>query len=145
MSYGELWAALSELHYLPGWTFELRAGPTMNAASLGLSGDAFPAVTSARGAMLIPEYTPVYLLVILDTADSMTGEPVRISHSFAVPHHSYTGRPWLQWLIECIFRVHMHEAMEHFRVGEDWRPFYPEHGPNASPYLVKLKPKEQAL
>ena len=137
MSYLDLYETIRDLEYLPGWRFELRTGNTWNVSSLA-EVSVLP-VTTASGAVAITGQRAL-LFITLSTPDSeygTSGPAVMITHSFAAPHWGWTG-DWAQWVLECIFRVHHHEAMEFFKIAGH-KVFYPEHGPGADPYRVRRK------
>lgn len=76
-------------------------------------------------------------------------QTIRVTHIFGVQADPkmVLGRDyWERWVLDCIFNVYRHEAMENFWIGDE-RPFYPEHGPGAASYAVKRKiyPKKLEL
>lgn len=70
----------------------------------------------------------------------------RVRHLFAVPVATWDRQGWLDWLMDCVEAVELHEAREFFRLehqqitdGSHWRlvesrPFAPNHGPGRDPY-----------
>lgn len=129
MSRDGLREAVEGLRYQPGWRFKLHAWGIPRFTE---------AVVEMEHAIWAGE--PWYLLIELDTIDS--DDPgrlnrVKVTHNFPVP--PYPPGSWRRWVLECIFLVHRHEAMEHARWGGE-RPFYPDHAPGANPYQVTEKP-----
>ena len=106
-----LTALLPRVHY-KGWRFEVRS----TDPNIGLGGMAM-------------------LYVYANVQDSITGQPMQVSHEFIIPAVSMTETEWRRWLFDRIVLVETHEAMEFFWVDAD-RPFFPEHGFQASPYRI---------
>ena len=74
------------------------------------------------------------LIVSVDTTDAyQPGEPYNVTHYFPVPPASHDERSWSRWVLERIFLVQRHEAMEAFTVAGE-RPFPPGHGGGHDPY-----------
>lgn len=138
-SYAGLQETVAAVAYKPGWRFWLTTGLTMSAGAARVAGAPEEAPSTAGApAILLP---PVWLHIQIQTLDSTdTGEPRRYfitEHLFAVPDPVYIGYPmaWDRWLLERVFDVEHHEAMEFFTVAGK-RPFYPAHGPGAPLYEV---------
>lgn len=117
----ELNLALEAMHYaVDGWRFELRAEPSPWT-----------------------QYLARTLRVTLTTAHSDDPtQTIYVTHVFQVPptdlvYSLDTGDTefWQRWLLDRIFDVHRHEAMENLWFNGT-RPFYPAHGPGSNPYMV---------
>lgn len=126
----ELFDLVKKLDYQAGWVFTLRPDYDRGQGSVGLT-----------------------LEIALTCADSYHPERRRtVDHLFIVPAAAYDRRSWRRWLFERIMDVHLHEAMENFKIVTmgDYtmkdgtrndriteRPFAPSHGPGNDPYLLR--------
>ncbi len=70
-----------------------------------------------------------------DSYNPDRGSTYRVYHYFIVPAATYNRGAWQRWLFDQLFKVELHECMEHF-VIEGGRPFAPLHGPGDDPYVV---------
>ena len=83
------------------------------------------------------------LRISVISQDSYHPEKQRgVTHPFFVPPCTYNYLSWQRWLFARIMDVHLHEAMEGFRIissgdpGAYERPFAPRHGPGNNPYAM---------
>ena len=101
---------LSELHYRPGWRFQLEV---------------------LRQQLILRIMTTGY-----DSYHPELGQHYHTSHIFPVPQ---TPPPsWQRWVLDQILLVETHEAMEFFRVGE-FHPFAPLHSRTAGTYYTIME------
>lgn len=108
----ELADLVSRISYKPGWEFELADMPR-HAGAFGLT-----------------------LSITAITIDSDPPHKVyTVKHYFWVPAESYDYNSWSRWLLEQVFKVEHHEAMEFFRIDND-RPYAPGHGGGNNPYYA---------
>lgn len=80
-------------------------------------------------------YRP-YLLITIRVRDSHSGKPIGLNHSIVIPDFFSGGFKTQRWLMECIFDVERHEAMELFQV-DGVAPYYPDHSPGSNPYKLR--------
>lgn len=84
------------------------------------------------------------LCISAKVKDAFSDKIIQIYHLMPVPPAAYDRETWQQWIMEQIFLVEKHEAMEFFRVNGE-QPFFPGHAPGRDPYaLALIKTKEQA-
>jgi len=140
----ELAAIVARARYKPGWEFFLTQGVTvsLDRPEMMLAGTGLGVSSSWGHCAAIPDGMPLYVQVVLRTADS--GDPsrsIRIVHTIPAPPlpRQLTGFDWEQWFFDgVIMAVERHEAGEHFDLA-GWRPFYPEHGAGADPYVCRKR------
>lgn len=116
------------LRYRPGWSFRLEdierdPADTHGAAAGGLT---FVGITG--------EYGPDGYVGAEDAYHPSHPRPVYFY--FPVPAATYDERSWRRWLFDRLLDVETHEAMEHFRIGDE-RPYSPSHGPGNDPYMIR--------
>lgn len=131
--YGSLQDTVNRLRYKPGWSFSLRNGYTSSSTATEYLG---PHTASAGAASILTG--PVFLDVTIVTWDS--GSPdsrIKVTHSFMFPEPVSSSRELIErWLLDRIIDVEHHEACEFFRIG-DSKPYFPDHGPDASLYTIR--------
>jgi hypothetical protein len=133
---------VASVRYKPGWRFRLTEGPTFNLGAGQISSDATTGnYATTATTILVDGLEPVRrLLIEVEAPDSDDpSRMLRVTHTFPVPWGAlaFDGPPawWRRWLLDRIFDVERHEAMEFFRLDND-RVFYPDHGPGMNPYAV---------
>lgn len=111
---------VSRVTYKPGWTFTL----TDIDRGQGCEG--------------------LTLLIGANVPDSWGSANIDILHLMPVPAAAYDAETWARWVLEQVFLVERHEAMEFLKL-DGVAPFFPEHGPGRDPYAVAaVKSREQA-
>lgn len=76
------------------------------------------------------------LNVTMSLPDSRTGRLTTLTHSTPIPLREFVDeRGARRWLLERVFDIEKHEAMEHFLI-DGAAPFFPEHEPGRNPYAV---------
>lgn len=126
-SYAGLQQTVAELRY-KGWGFRLISGMAFSA------GLCMPPAASATAGGTALLSGPLILMICAAVDDTGGGGPVVVPHPFLVPPEG-TCQSWARWLLDRILDVERHETCEAFDVA-GWRPFYPEHGPDARLYDV---------
>jgi hypothetical protein len=77
-----------------------------------------------------------YLCVYAETPNSHhPSQPRLTQHTFPLPDDCDDERQFFRWVFDRLLLVEQHEAGEFFKVGE-FRPFYPHHQDEGSPYVV---------
>ena len=112
---------INRITYKPGWCFTLDHMTRVHEHLAGSEG--------------------LTLRIQFAAEDSTTpGRTVGLDHYFVVPPAAYSREAWERWVLECIFQMECHEAMEHFKV-DGWAPFFPAHGPQngMSPYTFERR------
>jgi hypothetical protein len=66
------------------------------------------------------------------------GTYIPIEHWMAVPPASWDRPTWERWVMEQVFLVERHEAMEFFAVAGQ-KVFFPSHGPGKDPYATERR------
>lgn len=112
-------ALVEQLHYRPGWTFELTDLQRDEDHGRGVAGGLTFIVTTLGYNSYHPE----------------RGETCAVHHYFIVPAATYDERAWRRWLLDSLLKVESHECCEFFRLGQH-RPFAPVHAPGADPYTI---------
>lgn len=115
------------------WQFALTQNPAAYASPWLVRSGVTPA--GSAGGWQVVLFPPQYLAVTIRVPDS--GNPdkvITVTHVFTVPPPDYAGE-WDRWVLECVFAVHRHEAMEEFAVN-GVKEFYPAHGDEGDPYEV---------
>jgi hypothetical protein len=158
MHWQELHDAVARLKYKPGWRFRLVTDYTWSFDAT-IEHDDTPAGDVTQTAGLAAGHSdlesPPMLVISALVADSSAtahdcphswcGMPhgmrgVDAQHAFFadVKHRDQDHRFWRRWLLECIFLVEKHEAMEHFE-QDGFKTFYPAHGPGQPLYTIEDK------
>lgn len=139
-------ALVAKARYRGGWTFRLT---TEERDPVDTHGAAAGGLTLTVTTQTADSYHPHICEVCHSVVTSY-----RVRHLFPVPAATYDDQGWLDWLMDCIEAVELHEAREFFRLeymelSDVWlendsmerqerhvieRPFAPNHGPGRDPY-----------
>lgn len=123
------------------WEFALTQDPAAYVSPWLVRSGA--ALGSTSGSWQVVLFPPQYLAVTLRVPDSGDKDKVvTVTHVFTVPPPEYAG-DWDRWVLECVFAVHKHEAMEEFAV-HGIKEFYPAHGDEGDPYEVTRRSERKA-
>lgn len=119
------------------WQFTLSQNPAAGGAEASFESPwcVRSGMTLGGGGWQVVLFPPQYLGVTLRVPDSANPEKtITVTHVFTVPPPEFAG-DWDRWVLECVFAVHKHEAMEEFAV-HGIKEFYPAHGDEGDPYEV---------
>lgn len=109
--------------YRPGWSVELH--------------DDYPRDFAPEDPRRISPIGRGMSLVI--TTDTLNSYPphqrIRVDHLFIVPAATYDEPSWRRWLFDQFVKVETHEAAEFFTLSGE-KPYAPNHGPGADPYML---------
>ena len=121
------------------WEFALSQNPAGNGSPWAVRSG----MTLGSGGWQVVLFPPQYLSVTLRVPDSGDKDKeITVTHVFTVPPPEYAG-DWDRWVLECVFAVHKHEAMEEFAV-HGIKEFYPAHGDEGDPYEVTRRSERKA-
>lgn len=130
----ELESLVAQVRYRDGWTFHLWDEQRDPADTHGAAAGGLTLTITTKTANSYHQRTC--------EACRSTVADYRVRHLFPVPATTWCRDAWLDWLMDRIEDVELHEAREFFALDYSTdattcvpvRPFAPNHGPGRDPY-----------